>query len=838
MLTAKTGDWYIKNPQRGRSNNSALLVRDQVSHEEFAEIIKSTRAFGEPGFIFANNEDTGFNPCQPAWAPILTKGGIRKFSEISEGDEVWSETGWTKVIKKWSTGVKKVYRYGTTAGVFYGTENHRLVSNGVKIEAKDAESVDTLRGSFNVNLELSPQDIIDGLMLGDGTVHKASNNLVNLCIGQDDGDYFTSEMRNYITECRPGVGPYAYEVKTLITSDELPLTYLRSIPDRYFYGSASKVAGFLRGLYSANGSFVGGRVTLKSASFKVIEQTQMMLSSLGISSYYTTNKASNVKFDNGEYLCRQSYDLNITSDRNKFISIIGYIQKYKTDKVLDYISKVNHSNKGKSTYDIISVDLISEEEVFDITVDNKPHTYWTGGLNVSNCVEINLYPQTADGRSGYQFCNLTEGNGKYCDTKEKFFDVCRASATIGTMQAGYTNFKYLSKETQEITEREALLGCSITGVMDNPEILLNPEIQRQGAEVTKAINKKIAKLIGINQAARITCIKPAGSTSCVLSTSSGIHPHHARRYIRRVQGNRNEFAMQYFKKINPLAVETSVWSTNGTDEVISFLCEVPKGAIVKNNLGAVQLLEKVKLTQQNWVECGTNEEQCVVKGSRHNVSNTITVKDEEWDEVRDYIYENRHYFAGISLLSASGDLDYPQAPFTSVLNERELVEEYGYGAIMASGLIVDGLAIFNNNLWAACDCLNGIGETLQTIEEPSEPVKPVRKSFKTEKEFSSALVNYAIELSIYYNAKSIYELNAKKQDWVRRASQFSTRYFEGNTRKMTHCLKHVFSFKQWIDLSREYKEIDWSLAIEEVETIVSADTLAGQACSGGACELR
>ena len=459
-------------------------------------------------------------------------------------------------------------------------------------------------------------------------------------------------------------------------------------------------------------------------------------------------------------------------------------------------------------------------------------------IGYNPCVEIGLYPQTVDGRSGWQFCNLTEINGKFCDTKEKFLETCRASAIIGTMQAGYTKFKYLSKETQEITEKEALLGCSITGIMDNPDILLNPEIQREGAMAIREVNIKIAKLIGINQAARTTCVKPAGSTSCVLSSSSGIHPHHAKRYIRRVQANRNEFPVQHFKKINPLAVEKSVWSTNGTDEVISFLCEVPKSAIVKNNLGAVDLLNKVRLTQQNWIEFGTNVELCSVPYVRHNVSNTITVKDNEWDEVRDYIYANRQWFAGISLLSASGDLDYPQAPFTSVLNEKELVEEYGQGALLASGLIVDGLNIFNDNLWAACDTLNGIGETLSDIEEPIEPVKPIRKSSKTEKEFSSALVNYAIELSIYYDNKSIYSLNFEKGDWVRRSVQFADRYFGGDRRKMCHCLKHVYSFKLWLDLKREYKEIDWSEAIEDTETIVNADTLAAQACGGGSCELK
>ena len=835
MLKAKTGDWYIKNPQRGRSNNSALLVKDTLTHEEFSKIIESTRAFGEPGFVFSESEDIGFNPCQPAWAPVLTKDGIRKFSDVNEGDEIWSETGWTKVVKKWSTGVKKVYRYGTTSGVFYGTENHRIVSNGVKVEAKDAESVDCLIGPRKIE-KLDNQDIIDGIVFGDGSVHKASNNLVHLFIGKDDHDYFESEIADYIGEHRPGIKDLAWEVKTSISADELPLTYNRVISDRFFYGSASKVCGFLRGLYSANGSIVANRVTLKASSFKVIEQVQLMLSSVGIKSYYTTNKSKMVDFSNGTYQCRESYDLNISVDAYKFASQIGFIQKYKTEKLNNIIEK--KTGEGKKTFDIVSVEYISEEEVFDITVDNEPHTYWTGGLNVSNCVEISLFPQTKDGRSGFQFCNLTEGNGRYCNTKEKFFEVCRASAIIGTMQAGYTDFKYLSKETKEITDQEALLGCSITGIMDNPDILLDPEIQRQGAEIIKDVNKKVAKLIGINQAARTTCVKPAGSTSCVLSTASGIHPHHSRRYIRRVQANRNEFAVKHFKKINPLAVEKSVWSTNGTDEVISFLCEVPKGAIVKNNLKAVELLEKVKLTQQNWVEYGTNKELCLMPCSRHNVSNTITVKDNEWDEVRDYIYNNRQWFAGISLLSASGDLDYPQAPFTSVLNEKELVEEYGQGSLLASGLIVDALNVFGNNLWAACDTLNGIGEKLDIVDEPIEPNKPKRKDYKTEKEFSSALVNYGIELSIYYQNKDVYNTNFRKRDWVRRADQFSIRYFGGDTRKMTHCLKHVFTFKQWLDLKREYKDIDWREAIEDVETYVDADSLAGQACSGGQCELK
>ena len=414
-------------------------------------------------------------------------------------------------------------------------------------------------------------------------------------------------------------------------------------------------------------------------------------------------------------------------------------------------------------------------------------------MGFNPCVEIGLYPVTEDGRSGFQFCNLTEINGRHCTDEERFYAVCKASAIIGTMQAGYTDFKYLSKETKEITEREALLGCSITGIMDNPAILLNPEVQRKGAAVIKRYNEIVAALIGIKPSARLTAVKPAGSTSCILGTASGIHPHHAKRYFRRVQGNRNEFPLQVYKRINPLAVETSVWSAGGTDEITTFLCEVPKGAIVKNKMSGLDLLKSVKLTQDNWVDAGTVHERCVLKGVKHNVSNTINVKDSEWAEVEQYIYDNRESFAGISLLSASGDKDYPQAPFCTVYNPAEIVEHYGDGAVMASGIIVRALNHFGNDLWKACTTLM---YTSEAIENTAEQI-----------------------------------------NWIRQAKQFADRYFKGDIRMMTYCLKDVHNWKLWLDIKREHVEIKWDEHAEYVETHVSADTLAGAACSGGKCEI-
>jgi len=462
----------------------------------------------------------------------------------------------------------------------------------------------------------------------------------------------------------------------------------------------------------------------------------------------------------------------------------------------------------------------------------EPGFIWMDDLDIgyNPCVEIGMYPKTRDGRSGFQGCNLTEINGKWCDSRENFLKACEAAAIIGTLQAGYTNFKYLSPESKEIFDEEALLGCSITGMMDNPDVIFNEELQREAGQYVLKVNQKVAKMLGIKPAARATCVKPAGSTSCVLGTASGIHPHHAKRYIRRVQANKGEYCLQETLRRNPAAVEDSVWSSNKTDAVISFLCEVPGGAIVKNQLTAVQLLEKVKLTQQNWVQYGTDVKRCVHPKIRHNVSNTITVKPDEWDEVEKFIFDNQKWFAGISLLSASGDLDYAQAPFSTVLTPLELVKEYGDASVFASGLVVDGLGAFKDNLWNACATVLGLGDDLTPIVIPNidhlddiceDDLTDEQKELTDEHEFAT-YYNFTLERRI---------------DWVRRAVQFAARYFDGDLRRMTYCLKHVSLWKTWCDLRREYVEIDWPSLSEEAATFVNADTLGAQACSGGSCEL-
>jgi hypothetical protein len=531
MMNCKTGDWYISNPQRARANNSAILLRDKTTKEQFLRLFQSTKEFGEPGFIFADTLESTFNPCQPPWATVLTPNGVRTIGEIKIGDLIWSSEGWTKVVNKWSTGHKDVHAYRTPSGVFYGTGNHRIVSAGQKVEAKDADSIDSLQGPIIENREISAQDILDGIVLGDGTWHKANGELVYLTIGQDDTDYFDSEVRDLIGE-KYG-SEITYKVKTNISYEEVPAMWERRIPKRYFE-SPNRLCNFLRGLYTANGSICGTRVTLKTSSKGLVEDVQQALSSLGIASYFTTNKATAVEFTNGTYICKQSYDVNITSDRRAFFEKIGFIQKYKTEKLKEIIEAEKYRGSKKVTYDIQSSDYISTEEVFDITVDNHSHTYWTGGVNVSNCSEINLYPvliRNPEGEicdsytldmlndqekykasgwtyeSGVAVCNLCEINGAVIQNQYDFAEVVTAAAIIGTLQAGYTDPGYLTEVSRHIIEREALLGISMTGMMDNPKICFDPILLEDMAELAVNVNKDWAELLGIKPAARATCVK-------------------------------------------------------------------------------------------------------------------------------------------------------------------------------------------------------------------------------------------------------------------------------------------------------------------------------------------
>lgn len=420
-----------------------------------------------------------------------------------------------------------------------------------------------------------------------------------------------------------------------------------------------------------------------------------------------------------------------------------------------------------------------------VFVESKEHT-------TNPCVEIGMYPKM-NGKSGWQGCNLTEINGGLCYNEENFYTACRAASILGTLQAGYTDFKFISDISKKIFDREALLGVSITGWMNNPKVLFDEKILEKGAKIVKEINKEVASILGINPAARTTCVKPSGNASVLLQTASGIHAEHGEMYIRNVQMNKESEITQAIIKTNPYMVEESVWSAGGTDVVVSFPILPKNGSIYKDDLLGVKHLDLVKKAQKHWVEAGTNVDLCADKGVRHNVSNTIIVDD--WDEVGKYVYKNRHSFAGISFLPMTGDKDFNQAPNTRVINAKKMVKDYDTAAVFASGMVVDALKAFDN-LWTACSTAQGMGEDISL--ETSE--------------------------------------NVLKKDWVRRFQAFAENYTDNDIKKAEYCLKDAYLLHKWNKIQKNLKSINWREDLTE-KKYTDIDTIASAACQGGACEI-
>jgi ribonucleoside-triphosphate reductase len=421
----------------------------------------------------------------------------------------------------------------------------------------------------------------------------------------------------------------------------------------------------------------------------------------------------------------------------------------------------------------------------------EPGFIWSDSteMTFNPCVEVGMWPVDEEsGKSGWQGCNLSTINCSSIEDEDDFYERCKAAAIIGTLQAGFTKLDYLGEISCKIFEREALLGVSLTGTMEKHELVLTEKVLKNGAKIAVETNKLIAKTIGINQAARVTCLKPEGTSSSMLGTSSGIHPHHAKRYIRHVQANILEAPYQHFKSYNPQACEKSSWSANNTDEVVKFPIEVPDGAKLKNQLPAIEMLTVVKETQKNWVYSGKNRALCTQEYLSHNVSNTVTVKPDEWEEVTKYIYDNRKYFAGISLIPQSGDKDYPQAPFTTVYTSREIVKEYGDAALWCSGLIELALNVFNNNLWAACDYVS---------------------------------MNQAKENDIH-----------DKLLFMTKMKNFAGKYFSGDIKRLTYCMKDVYNWKIYCDLFNSFKKVDYTQLSETEDNTAGIEEIS---CAGGAC---
>jgi ribonucleoside-triphosphate reductase (thioredoxin) len=320
----------------------------------------------------------------------------------------------------------------------------------------------------------------------------------------------------------------------------------------------------------------------------------------------------------------------------------------------------NNPQRGRANNSVVLLRHKIDKKTFDkvwerieASGSGEPGIYLTNDKDwgTNPCCEIALRP--------YQFCNLTEINMADIESQEDFNARASAASFIGTLQASYSDFHYLRDIWRKNTEKDALLGVSMTGIASKSNLNLNYE---EAAQVVKETNNVISAALNINRAARTTAVKPAGTTSLVLGTSSGIHAWHNDYYIRRMRLGKNEAIYTYLAINHPELLEDEYFNPT-SQSVISVPQKAPNGAITRHE-STLDLLERVKLISKDWVKQGHN------KGNNtHNVSCTVSVRDDEWKIIGEWMWVNKEYYNGLSVLPYHGGT-YKQTPFEDCTKEQ------------------------------------------------------------------------------------------------------------------------------------------------------------------------
>jgi hypothetical protein len=665
MLKCKHGNWWEKHPYRARANNSAVLLRQTTTKDEFRSVyercIESNA--GEPGFFWTSDESLsmGANPCKPLRSTVLTNEGYITFEEALKKDslKVYTPDGrLVSATKPFKTGEnREVFKITLSNGLYlYGTDNHLHQTQDGRWKRVDELEVGE-RLAYRVeqripttidNNEEYEHGLLMGWLYGDGWNYKRSDSVgskrAGLCFGVNEMDvvsFFEGMLdKRHIDHFQKP------ETCKIIRVDQTHLKGLDKTEDLGWLRTKSPEfkLGFIKAIFTADGSVRrNNNVELYSIKRDWIETICLVLQEFGIRSTVTVhaNAKSYVSSDGKQRNNSTTYKLNVHSGQFKRI---GFISKLKQDLVEQ--QQDNGLFRRVDYETVIDIELDSVEDVYDITVNDVSHAFLDVGVVTHNCVEISLNPN--------QMCNLTTTNLTGIKSEKDFHNRVYASALLGTLQASYTDFPYLSEDWRNITEKEALLGCSFTGIADARSNITAKELQAV-AKLVLEVNNKYARKIGINPTARACAIKPEGSASCVLGSSSGIHARYSEHYLRRVRMNKDDALAKYLQSVIPDLVEDDLFSNTGV--VVTIPQESPANSIVQESETALQLFNRVLFFNRNWVAQGH-----VSGTNKHNVSTTINYKEEDIEPLFDALWDNRSLYTGVSLLPYDGGT-YQQAPF-------------------------------------------------------------------------------------------------------------------------------------------------------------------------------
>ena len=676
MLSAKSGTWWELNPQRGRANNSAVILRHKITEETFFQLwkkIEDSNA-GEPGVYFSNDKDYGTNPCcfvgdtLVATADGRNAVSIKQLCDENYRGPVYSMQAQTgQVITSYCSNVWK------------SRENAELV----KITLDD-NSVFTCTPDHRIMLRngqyIQAQFLVEGTSLMPFNSYKRSDRnyrMIQSNTGRDIAQY--AHVAQYYDIIKEGYNSQHIHHKDGNGLNDLPenLEVMDAIEH-----NRQHMSGEMNAFHKMSNTSYQTWVEKQSNRQKGEKNTN--------SNGLTTEEMIARCFDKTvEKRTKLSNQEILDSCGVKFLSK-GRLKEMKAETVNEFSKNLAELANHK----VVSVEFISEkEDVYDMTVEgthnfaiitsNKDDNFITSsGVFVHNC-EISLRP--------YSFCNLTEINVSDIESQEDLNNRVKIGSFIGTLQAGYTNFHYLRDIWRKTTEKDALIGVGMTGI-GSGEVSKYDLIE--AGKIVKEENARVAKLIGINKAARTTTIKPSGTSSLVLGTASGIHAWHNDYYIRRIRVGKNEAIYTYLSIYHPELIEDEYFKPK-EQAVISLPVKAPQGSILRFE-SPMQLLDRVSRFNLEWVKSGHRDGQ-----NTNNVSVTVSIKKEvekvpkldenkdviidsnnnpiledkkdengnlvykinEWPLVGKWMWDNKENFNGISVLPYDGG-SYIQAPFT------------------------------------------------------------------------------------------------------------------------------------------------------------------------------
>jgi len=670
MLTCKYGNWWEKNPQRRCANNSAVILRHRIKRKEFFDLFKKIKlsGCGEPSFVFTNNKETGFNPSLRKGTKVLTTDGIFPIEEL-DGKTFHVKNLKGKISKatcRLSGCGENLIKIKLTGGhEYYATKEHEWpVCHGeknIKTKTQDLKEGDKLPivredFLFEGTLGTYEEGFYIGWHLGDGWLTIRGDNgkqQHGLIVSRKDNE---SQIEDKLKKVLKENNCYA-NFSDRGSSSELNTVnkFLDVLLERFgarhkSFGLPTKIwtecseefrKGLIDALVSSDGTIdqSGKRVSFTSAHESLARDYSDMLGFYGV----RTNIVKIKTFLNGKQFTRYEVRTSDLASVFHFRKIFKLSVEHKQKK-LDKISTLKSLDR-----EYIKIKSVENteiyEDVWDVSVYDDTHCFQLAHCITGNCFEASLDPMT--------FCNLVEINAADIQSQRELNERTAAATLIATLQSGYTDFHYLRDDWKKNTERDALIGVSMTGIASGEILKYN---LTEAAELAVQTNIDTAKLIGINPAKRVTCLKPAGSSSLVLGCSSGIGAYWSAYYLRRMKMNKEEPIYKYLSVKFPDLIEDS-FEKPQQDAILTIPVKAPRGAITRESENSMDLLERIKKFNIEWIKPGH-----IHGDNSHNVSATIHIKDDEWDDIGKWMWDSREFYSGLSVFPYS-DVDLPQLPF-------------------------------------------------------------------------------------------------------------------------------------------------------------------------------